>query len=201
MDDPTAGPGPRSADGPPSRFPGLREDDLRLVEGRPLPDDAWPRDRAAQPELPGLVRYSLALPAADRRRLRERARSLPAAPPVLPREPSVFERCPPGPGGLLVRMLALRNLGPTSASKVMFLLSGVYKAASTIGLVGRGTRSLDAELLRGFAAVLGVPVAVPAALAGTGVTGPDPAPEVLDTAGLLWDVRRLGADAVRGLLP
>lgn len=200
MDDPTAGPGPRSADGPSSRFPGLREGDLRLVEGRPPPDDAWPRDRAAQPKLPGLVRYSLALSAADRQRLREHARSLPAAPPAEPWEPRPHERYPPGPGGLLLRMLALRNLGWAPAAKVMFLMSGVGVAASTLGAVGRGVRPLDPELLRGFAAVLGVPVAVPAALAGTGVTGPDPAPEVLDTAGLLWDVRHLGADGVRGLV-
>ncbi|WP_123995873.1 MULTISPECIES: hypothetical protein [Streptomyces] len=51
-------------------------------------------------------------------------------------------------------------------AKVMCLISGVCKAASTIGAVGRGAKQIDAEMLDGFAATLGVPVAVLAELTG-----------------------------------
>jgi hypothetical protein len=80
----------------------------------------------------------------------------------------------------------------------MYLMSGVCLSASTIGAVGRGVRELDAELLHGFAAVLGVPVAVPEALTGVHMAASRRHPaEIVDTAALLWDVRHLTAGHVR----
>ncbi|MFG3409275.1 hypothetical protein [Streptomyces sp. NPDC048142] len=80
-------------------------------------------------------------------------------------------------------------------------MSGVCKAASTIRMVRDGVEELDAELLGGVAAVLGVPVAVPAAL--TGVSAPAQSaglsPEVADVAALIWKVRHLTEQEVREL--
>ncbi|MGW6818822.1 hypothetical protein [Streptomyces sp. NPDC055005] len=55
--------------------------------------------------------------------------------------------------------------------------------------------------LDGFAATLGVPVAVLAESTGVHrcVAGPELAPEVVDTATLVWEVRRLTRDQESGL--
>lgn len=130
---------------------GMRSEDLCLVAGLPVPGDPAGLDRKAGRELPRLVRPALSLSSSGRQRLREFARSLPEVPRTATPEPLPRERYPPGFGSLLVRMLALRNLGWTSAAVVMALMSGVYLSATTIGAVGRGVKELDAELLNGFA--------------------------------------------------
>ncbi|MFD7658483.1 hypothetical protein ACFV4N_31300 [Actinosynnema sp. NPDC059797] len=96
-------------------------------------------------------------------------------------------------------MPALRNLGWYSAAKVVQLMSGVYPAAATIGAVGRGVRELDAELLGGFATVLGVPGETLRALTGVrgAVGGGERSAAAADVAALLWDVRHLTAAQVR----
>ncbi|MFF3430507.1 hypothetical protein [Streptomyces sp. NPDC002602] len=175
---------------------GLRTHDLLLVADLPVPDTAWLFDERAGAS-GSLVSCSLDLPAAGRRLLRVRARSTTApAGTLTPWEPRPHERYPPGFGSLLLRMLALRNLNWLGTAKVMCLMSGVCKAASTIGAVGRGVKPIDAEMLDGFAATLGVPVAVLAELTGVrrSVAGPDPAPEVVDTAMLVWEIRHVTRD-------
>lgn len=140
---------------------------------------------------------SLALPASGRQLLRARAASLTAPAGALrPRERRPYEDYPPGFGSLLLRMLELRNLNWSGTAKAMCLMSGVCKAASTIGVVGRGVKPLDAELLDGFAMTLGVPVAVLAELTGVrpSAAAREPAPEVVDTAALIWEVRHVTAE-------
>lgn len=179
---------------------GMQSHDLFLVAGLTIPDDALLFDEEAGRELPKLVQRALRLPASDRRRLRDLSQSLAEVPPqtVAPKRQHPYEQYPPGFGSLLVRMLALRNLGWSSAAKVMYLMSGVYLSAATIGAVGRGVKELDAELLDGFAVVLGSPVAVLASLTGVhGAVGRRRSPENIDTAALLWDVRHLTAGQVR----
>ncbi|MFJ3897571.1 hypothetical protein [Streptomyces sp. NPDC090083] len=179
---------------------GMQSHDLFLVAGLTIPDDALHFDEAASRELPELVQRALSLPAPSRQRLRDHAGSLAEMPRAdSPRGKRPFEQYPPGFGSLLVRMLALRNLGWSSAAKVMYLMSGVYVSAATIGAVGRGAKELDAELLGGFAAVLGIPVAVLASLTGMGevAAGRTQPAETTDAAALLWDVRHLTAAQVR----
>ncbi|MFD4532917.1 hypothetical protein ACFWNL_13825 [Kitasatospora sp. NPDC058397] len=179
---------------------GMQRHDLFLVADLALPDDALHFDEAASRALPKLVQRVLTLPASSRRRLRDYARSLADVPHIAPpRKMRSFEQYPPGFGSIFVRMLALRNLGWSSAAKVMYLMSDVYLSAATIGAIGRGVKELDPDLLDGFAAVLGVPVAVLASLAGTPqISASRRHPEeVIDTAALLWDVRHLSAEQVR----
>jgi hypothetical protein len=179
---------------------GMQSHDLFLVAGVTIPDDALHFDEAASRELPELVQRALSLPASSRKRLRDYAGSLAEMSRAgSPREKRPLEQYPPGFGSLLVRMLALRNLGWSSAAKVMYLMSGVYVSAATIGAVGRGVKELDAELLSGFAAVLGIPVAVLASLTGMGevTAGRTQPAEIADAAALLWAVRHLTAAQVR----
>lgn len=175
---------------------GLRTHDLLLVADLPVPGTAWLFDESAGASS-SLVRHSLALPAPARQVLRTRARSMTAPVGTLtPSRPRVHAHYPPGFGSLLLRMLALRNLNWSGTAKVMCLMSGVCKAASTIGAVGRGAKALDAETLDGFAATLGVPVAVLAGLTGIRPSAESRAliPEVVDTAALVWEIRHLTQD-------
>ncbi|MFF2197657.1 hypothetical protein [Streptomyces sp. NPDC058157] len=171
----------------------LHPHDLLLVADLPVPATAWLLDEMAGASS-SLVSRSLALTASGRQLLRTRARSMTAPVGALaPRKPRPYEQYPPGFGSLLLRMLALRNLNWSGAAKVMYLMSGVCKAASTIGAVGRGAKELDAELLDGFAATLGIRVPLLAALTGVrpSAESREPTPEVLDTASLIWEVRHL----------
>lgn len=175
---------------------GLRTHDLLLVVDLPVPETAWLFDETAGAS-GSLVSRSLALPVSGRRLLRTHARSMTAPAGVLtPWQPRPYEQYPPGFGSLLLRMLALRNLNWSGTAKAMCLMSGVCKAASTIGAVGRGAKPLDAEMLDGFAATLGVPVPVLAELTGVrpSAESREPTPEVVDTAALIWEIRHLTPD-------
>ncbi|MFJ8646222.1 hypothetical protein ACIRNI_08855 [Streptomyces sp. NPDC093546] len=179
---------------------GMQSHDLFLIAGLSIPDQAWPFDEGASRELPRLVRHALPLPASSRQQLRDYARPLTERPMTAsPRKRHSYEQYPPCFGSLFVRMLALRNLGWSSAAKVMYLMSDVYLSAATIGAVGRGVKELDRELLNGFAAVFGVRVSVLATLTGMQDVPPSRGlpGEIADTAALLWDVRHLPAAQVR----
>lgn len=181
---------------------GMHSHDLFLITGLAIPESALLFDEQASRELPQLVRRVMILPASARQRLRDHARSLTEVPQTLtPRRSRPYEQYPPGFGSLLLRMLALRNLGWSSAAKVMYLMSGVHVSAATIGAVGRGAKELDAELLNGFAVVLGIPVDVLASLTGVhqSIAGHGLSVEISDAAALLWDVRHLAAGQVRQL--
>ncbi|MEU5136069.1 hypothetical protein [Streptomyces californicus] len=186
-----------------SRRSGLRDHDLLLIAGLPLPEGALDLEGTAGIWVPSLVQHALSLAPADRRRLRERVRATAGQ----PRPARPLERPPAGPGpagfgSLLVYMLALRNLGPSAVASAMYLVSDVCRAASTIRRIRDGVTELDAELLRGFAAVLGVPVSVLAALTGVSAPAPDDglSPDVAEAAELVWEVRHFTEPEVRELV-
>lgn len=148
----------------------------------------------------GLKRV-IPLPASERRRVRESARSKKVMPSSLVRrERRAYERYPAGFGSLFVRMLELRNFGWSAAAQVMYVMSDVHVAASTIGAVGRGVRELDSDLLHGFSSVLGISPSVMSRLVGEKNTGPKPKlpPEIGDAAELLWDVRQFTMEQIQG---
>ncbi|MGW8982853.1 hypothetical protein ACWGQ9_09370 [Streptomyces parvus] len=181
---------------------GLDGNDLLVIAGLPLPTEALDLEGTAGSWVSMLVQHALPLAAADRQRLRVRARAMAAQPrPARTLERPPRPPGPPGFGSLLVHLLALRNLNESAVAKTMCLMSGVCKAASTIRMVRGGAKALDAELLDGFAAVLGVPVAVLASLTGVrpSTRGDGPSPEVADVAALIREVRHLTEDQVREL--
>ncbi|MGW4838846.1 hypothetical protein [Streptomyces globisporus] len=179
---------------------GLDGSDLLVIAGLPLPAEALDLEGTAGSWVPVLVQHTLPLAPDDRQRLRVRARAMverPSPARTLKRPPR-----PPGPpgfGSLLVHLLALRNLNESAVAQTMCLMSGVCKAASTMRTVRDGAKALDTELLDGFAAVLGVPVAVLASLTGVlpSARGSGPSPEVADVAALIREVRHLTEDQVR----
>lgn len=182
---------------------GLRHLDALLVAGLDVPDECRPHEKPDGGAITRLVRQALRLSEPDRKRLLEAARSL----PVLPRAAQVERRPrggpnPPGFGAVLVRMLALRNLTWTTAPKVIFLMSGVLLAASSIGLIADGRREVDAELLIGVSAVLGIPAGVLQTVMGVdlGIGEHEHPPEHRDVAELIWEVRQRPASQVRELL-
>ena len=66
------------------------------------------------------------------------------------------EQYAPGPGAVLMRMLAHRGLNWTSSAKALSRLGGVHLAASSIGALGHGRKELTADLVPPFASVLGI---------------------------------------------
>jgi hypothetical protein len=179
---------------------GLHPEDVFVIAGVPVPEDLAPLDDRAGPRIPGLVGRALLLPPDRRRRLHDLVRSLPQESRTRP-VPALrsYERYPPGPGAVVVGMLAQRNLRWVSAAKTLYRLTGLCLAGSTIGAVGHGRKELTPELLNGFATVLGVPVADLAVL--TGAEPPDGTPPhdtaAASTAALIRDLRRLTDDQVR----
>lgn len=178
---------------------GLHAPDVFLIAGVRVPEEELPLDDHAGGDLPSLVSRALQLPISGREQLFDRACALPQEPRIHPpRQPRLYEQYPTGFGGLLVQMLALRNLTWSTSARVLYLMSGVYLSAATIGAVGRGRKELDSEPLAGLAVVLGIPAPVLASLTGLPVEEVSLKPSV-KTAGvaeLLWEARRLTAHQV-----
>lgn len=178
---------------------GLHTADLIVMAGAPVPGELAPQERRAGGLVPALAGYALKLPPQSRRRLLAFTRSLPQhnrAAPVPAQK--TYEQYPPSFGALLLRMLGNRNLDWGSTAQLLYLLRGLVLSGSTVGMVGHGRKEVDASLLAGFAAVLGIPVGELAALGGIDLPGGifplDPA--VGDVAELIWQTRRLTADQV-----
>ncbi|ARE73086.1 hypothetical protein B6R96_03335 [Streptomyces sp. Sge12] len=185
---------------------GLHAGDLFVLAGAPVPEDLAPLDAAAGRSIPCLVRRFVSLPPEARDEVLCLVRSLPqeerTAPVPVPRP---YEEYPPGFGGVLLRMLANRNLNWNGSVRVLHTLAGLYVSAATIGGVGRGTVELTHHLLADFAIVLGIPVGDLTAMAGPVAEGgrrlSDPVP-VLHSAGpdaavLIRELSRLSAGQVR----
>lgn len=179
---------------------GLHAADLFVIAGAPVPDELAPLDAEAKPWVRGLVNDALPLSPEQRRRLRQRARSLPQqsrTQPVPP--PRSYEQYEPSPGAMITRMLHIRNLHWLGAATALACVTNgqVYLSAATIGTVGRGGKELTPDLMVAYASVLGVPVGDLAALAGVELPDVAPNPVAAEMAELIWDVRRLTADQVQ----
>ncbi|MCX5357220.1 hypothetical protein OG864_00255 [Streptomyces sp. NBC_00124] len=142
------------------------------------------------------------MPRDQRDRLRWLAQALPQERRTQPApEPRAHLQYPPGPGGLLMRLLANRNLGWSAGAQTFLPLTGRYWSAATYGQVGHGRIELTPDLLADYAIVLGIRADDLAAL--TDVKLPDrtapPSQVAVDVTGLIWDVRRLTLDQIQHL--
>lgn len=174
--------------------------DFFVIAGLSVPDDMAPLDTKAGKWAVELAAVALQLSQEARSHLRELIRSLPQKervqpPPQLPQ----YEPDQTGFGPLAVRLLENRNLNLLGAAKTLARMSGLYVAASTIGMIAAARKEFTPALLTDFATVLDIPATDLAALAGMGLAPPtvprDPA--VTEVAELLWDVRRLTADQLQ----
>jgi hypothetical protein len=178
---------------------GLHTADLMVMAGAPVPDKLAPRERRAGRLVPVLAGYAMSMPRQSRRRLIAFTRSLARHDLAVPVPvPKSYEQYPPSFGALLLRMLGNRNLDWGSTAQLLYLLRGLVLSGSTVGMVGHGRKEVDASLLAGFAAVLGIPAGELAALGGIDLRSDilplDPAAG--DIAELIWHTRQLTADQV-----
>ncbi|MEU2285527.1 hypothetical protein ABZ614_26945 [Streptomyces sp. NPDC013178] len=180
--------------------------DLFAVAGVPVPEELAPLDATAGRLVPHLVKHAVALPPRRRDALLRRVRSLPQENRTVPvRAPRPHERYPPGFGAALLRMLANRNLDWMGSARVLYLVSGLYVSAATIGGVGHGRVELTRDLLTDFAVALGIPVGDLAAMAGPvgevnvalGERVPWQHSAGPDMAELIAELRRLSFDQIR----
>ncbi|MFC5906036.1 hypothetical protein [Streptacidiphilus monticola] len=180
----------------------LHPEDLFVIAEVTLPLEMTPLDPRAGTWAATLACQAAKLPTPERAHLRRLAGALPQEPRTQPAPgPRPHLKYPPGPGRVLARLLANRNLDLASGARTFLALTGRYWSAATYGQVGRGRRVVTPELLADYATVLGVPVRDLAAL--TGVEPPHrtpaPSPVSIDVADLLWETRRLSSDQVKRL--
>ncbi|WP_328456730.1 hypothetical protein [Amycolatopsis sp. NBC_00438] len=180
----------------------LHAADLFAIAQVALPAELAPLNMSVGQLIPRLVECALLLTPELRERLRHYVRSLPQLDRPQSREAlRVDEQYMPGPGAVLMRMLANRSLDWTSSAKVLSRLGGVHLAASSIGALGYGRKELTPDLLSPFASVLGIRTSILAVVLA--VELPDSVVESAPSVGvpeLIWDVRRLDGDQVRQVI-
>nr|WP_328790374.1 hypothetical protein [Streptomyces sp. NBC_00273] len=180
----------------------LHAEDLFVIASVALPPEMTPLDPDAGGEAAVLARDAIGLPRQDLERLRRIAAALPQQDRTRPApEPRPYLQYPPGPGGLLMRLLANRNLGWSAGARVFLSLTGRYWSPATYGQVGRGLKELSPDLQADYATVLGIRADDLAVLTGIGLPdGHRPPPlAAVEVAGLVRDVRRLSREQVREL--
>jgi transcriptional regulator with XRE-family HTH domain len=182
---------------------GLHRSDLFVIAGRPVPDDLAVHDPSAANVVSMLAWDLTYLPRAVPE-LRQLIDSLPRQPrPSAPQAamPS-YQQYPSNAGGLVLRLVHNRNINWLGAAKYLFGLGrGPVLSASTIGMIGRGTKPLTSDLLARFAAFLDISPGDLAALTGIDPTTADPPihPRAAEAAVLLWRARRLTAEQLRAV--
>ncbi|WFE57578.1 XRE family transcriptional regulator [Micromonospora sp. WMMD712] len=181
----------------------LHAADLFVIAGLPVPDDLAPLDAAAGRLAATLAGHAIQLPASRRHQLCQAVRSMPQKTRTQPVPPlPLREQYPPGPGGMILRMLRNRNLDWIGSAKCLAQLTPHYLAASTLGMIGHGRKEVSPDLLVSFAALLAVRAEDLAAL--TNIVMPREAPSInpaaSDAAQLIWDIRRLTASQTQQIL-
>ncbi|MGW0663772.1 hypothetical protein [Streptodolium elevatio] len=177
---------------------GFEAVDLLVLAGFAVPDEMAPLDGVAGLRAPYIVMDAVRLPVAERSELLGLIRSLPQEP-----RPSIFTAkqlaSHTGPGGWIIRMLQYRNLDWMGMARLLAVVTPTCLSASTYGVIGGGRKELTPRLVTDFAALLGVDARELAALTSVHLAEepPPPAPEAVDAAALLWEVRRLSEAQAR----
>ena len=178
---------------------GLRAPDLFVIAGLEPPRESAPVDDLAGGSVPWIAMRARELSPERRGELLAFVRALPREQRTRPvRTPRPYERYEPGFGGMLLRMLAHRNLYWLGGAQALFAVSGPQLSAATVGQVGRGRKELTPELLVAFAHVLGIAPDRLADLTGVDLLDgpPPPHPALADAAELIWEARQLTSDQV-----
>ncbi|MFM9609038.1 hypothetical protein DF268_30525 [Streptomyces sp. V2] len=179
---------------------GVRVPDVFVLAGLGVPEELNPLDAEARSSVAYVVWRFRLLPAAQRTEFLQHVRSLPQEPRTALWSPlREFGGYPPGPGALLLRLLANRNLHWSSGAQAVAGMAGPYLSPATIGGVGRGVVALSPELFIAFARVLGIPPDRLAVLVDADPPAEEPShhPDMADAAELLWELRRLSREQVR----
>jgi hypothetical protein len=175
---------------------GLRAADLFVLAGLAVPDDLAPLDSEAKRWVSDLVSDAVHLPSGGRQELLRLVGSLPHQAPASRFVPQFPAHHTDGPGALILRMLAYRNLTWSGIARTMAAVTPTHLAASTYaGAIRNGRLEVTPRLVTDFAALLGIHA--PALATLTGIPLPEPAlpptQQATDTAALLWQARRQSA--------
>jgi hypothetical protein len=183
---------------------GLHVADLYVIADVPVPEALAPQDPKAESGAVRLIEITMALPSDQRARVGRLVEEAPQE----SRQPSdpvrSYDQQEAGSGALLVNLCGNRNLHslPATAKTLALLTDGrVYLASATINAIGSGRAPLTSQLIAGFAAILGIPAGVLAAIAGLeSVESPLPQGSLAaELAGLLWNCRRLTVAQVKSV--
>jgi hypothetical protein len=177
----------------------LHEADLFALAWLDVPEDLAPLDHRASWHLPHLAGWAARLPHGRVRALREQVTAIPQEKRTQPiRPPRPYEQFERSAAGMLLRLFANRNLGRRDAYTIM-AVTGRGLSPSTVMMAGRGRKELSPEEWADYVTVLDISDADLSAVLGFDLPDPPPqrSPAVRETAGLLWEVRRLNTDQVR----
>ncbi|MFI1281432.1 hypothetical protein ACH4U5_11850 [Streptomyces sp. NPDC020858] len=174
---------------------GFHAVDLFVLAGVEVPADLAPLDAAAASWVPNIVMDAVHLPSAGRRELLQIIRSLPREERRSRFAPEKPAPLADSPGGRLIRMCRYRNLKWSGLAHILAVVTPTYLSTSTYGVISDGHKELTPRLVTDFAAILGIEARELAALTGVFLPEtPEPAaPEAVDAAALLWEVRCLSA--------
>lgn len=178
---------------------GVRVPDVFVLAGLDVPEELNPLNAGAGSCAVYVVWRFRLLSAVQRGEFLQHVRSLPQEPRTAPWGPlKEFGGYAPGPGALLLRLLANRNLHWSSGAKALAGVRGPYLSGVTVGGVGQGRVALSPELFIAFARVLGIPAGGLAVLVDAEPPAEEPShhPDFTDAAELLWELRRLSRDQV-----
>jgi hypothetical protein len=168
----------------------LNAADLFAIAQVEPPDELTPLDPKAGRTIPQIVGSAARLSPKGSAELRQYVDALPRH--TRERRPAVpspvWERYSPGVGAVLVCMLKNRNLGRSTAARVLSRLAGVHLSPATIGAIGHGRKDLTIDLLVAFATVLGIQIGDLTAVAAIEETLPAQEPTM---SGLIWQLRDL----------
>ncbi|WP_330275747.1 hypothetical protein OG205_08795 [Lentzea sp. NBC_00516] len=175
----------------------LHESDRLAIASRPMPHELLPLAPHASGSVDTLLRHFLPLSPEQRAEVLTLAKSLPSQDRTENASmPFLYTLClnNAGPGGVVMRLLANRNLTPSAIAKMTYRVTngGRYWSASTYIGVSTGRTKLTPELLGELAVLLNIPAVELEALTGITPVG-TPDPEVGD---LVWECRRLTGDQI-----
>lgn len=183
---------------------GLNASDMFAIADMPVPEDLAPLEPLGTTDVDGVLYYTADIPSDARNQVLAAARAMPRAPRRAQEPRQAAYQRPPGPGAVLVRLLANRNLRYSKAAKALYhlTLGQVYLSGSTIPyLAGVASDKLPPDFVVGCAGVVNQPIPVMAALAGIALPEPPPPlhPDAQVLAELIWECRRLTRDQVAEL--
>lgn len=178
----------------------LHETDRIAIASRPMPPELTPLAPDGGGAVDTLLAHFLPLSPERRAEVLALAASLPQQERVESGAmPHMYARfCgDSGPGAVVMRLLANRNLHPTAIAKAVARVTNGrrYWSAATYNVVSVGIEPLTPELLGDLAVLLNVPATELEILTGVTPAG-TPDPEVGD---LIWECRRLTRGQIRSL--
>lgn len=176
-------------------FLGLHTADLFVIAQHPPPHDLAPSSTKTW-NVASVLSYAVKLSPGHLHQVHDTVRAMPLIPSAEP--PAPIKDYPHRSGGMLLRLLANRNIPPWSSALLCRVGGGPYVANSTIFQLGQGGVKLTPHYVTAFGHLLGIDAGDLAALTRVGppVESTRLHPQRAQLAQLAWDSRQLNADQI-----